>query len=286
MDKFLGHPSLYPKAYLEVPHSNTYAFTNNGSFTIEFLMNKATETYACNNVRPIIRKSGVFDLSFSSPCFSTSFMTISHPGGSTNIVYANFLGNNLYNRTVHVALTWSVQNLGNGNYSGSFKLYLNSRLALEDSYSYLDTFPNTNVNTPFEIAGRGDLNNILLDRHTTSFRIDQIAVYDKELSMDVIADHYSKIFPYEEMITNDFASNHWTFNDADSLTNFDIVPRIGSLYGKYKVDRSQIVRQQPGPPGIPLSSSATFQNRGCAQFISYIPGRIIWNSSNKFKLYV
>lgn len=263
-----SHPSLYPKAFLEVPHSLSYAFPRYGSFTVEFLFNKTPEP-VCGGNKPFIKKNGVFNINLNAACYSENLLNITHPGGSVSISFTNYLGSiNLYSKTIHFVLSWEVIDLGNSRYKGTATVYLNGRIVSEQVYNYLDTFPNTNIASPIEVAGLIDSNVILSDRHSSSFMIDQIAIYDKALSKDQIIDHYAKAFPYGEMVKKDFASNFWAFDDQDSLVSMVVEPSIGTWKGEYVGDRNQIVRRNLGPSSLLNASSCSFQNGGHVIFES------------------
>lgn len=260
------HPSQYPKAYLEIPHTTTYMFPRLGSFSIEFIIKKDYDNYGCGIIRPVMKKAGVFDIRFNFPCYGTILLEVFHPGGSTSI-NTSFLGQNLLGRTFHFCLVWSVVEIGANVYRGTARSYINARVATEQVYTYYDTFPNTNIVTPIEIGGVGGSANLSNDRNTSPLILDQIAVYDKAITQDQVANHYSKIFPYVEMLKNDFATNIWEFSDVDSLSNFTITPLVGNLSGEYIGVRSQnFIRQQPGPSTIPVSTSASFMGGGHAFF--------------------
>lgn len=270
-----AHPNQWAKAYLEIPHTISYSFPHYGSFSVELVFYKqfATDegtTSVTNTQRPIISKAGVFDAYFSFPYASPSYLVTTHPGGTSNIPLTNFKGNfGLIGNTIHYALVWDVVLENNGQYKGTARVYINSYLASEQSYTYFDVFPNTNVASPILIAGRAG-NNRLSDWHTSNFQIDQVGVYGRALSTDEVANHFSKIFPYDDMIKNEFCSNFWAFNDADSTISSAIVPSVGTLNGTYHGTRNyHYFRGVDGPSNLLGSKAAQFADGGMASFVVY-----------------
>lgn len=259
-----AHPSGYPKSYLEIPHSTAYSFPRLGSFTVEFLFN-ISSTGIPTGTFPMFVKSGVISIShvFTS---SSSYIAVTHPGGSYSLgsfpSSSNFVGGSLYNRKLHFAFVWEVQQSQNNQYTGIARIFINSRICSEQTYTYEDVFPNTNVATPITIAGTST------GYWRSAFNIDQIAVYDRPLSVDEIANHVAKAFPYDEYLKNDFASNIWPFDDQDSLVVFTISPYYGSLTGSYIGGRGRCIRNAPGPSGIYGARSCTFIDGGQAVFVS------------------
>lgn len=267
---FSGYPGNYPKAYLEIPHSSSYAFPHYGSFSVEFFMIKDSESdYGCEITRPLIRKGSVFNIYIDMPCYQEHNFKIYHPGGNTTVSFSNYLGKSLYGKLLHIVFTWEVVFSGNGNYTGTARFYINGRIASEQTYTYFDTFPNTNIAVPIEIAGRGDQNTLSSDRQTRGLRLDQIAIYDIAISPEMIATHWSKALPYSDFLSADFANNVWGFGDPDSLSDFVIHPSVGSWNGQYIGTRNQVVRYQDGPPNLLNYKSARFTDKGVAVFLAY-----------------
>jgi hypothetical protein len=270
------HPNQWAKAFLEVPNTISYSFPNNGNFSLEFIFYRQYSTdegltgYQ-GYERPIISKSGVFNVKFVHPYSSSAYLYVSHPGGNigTTIPLGNFKGTyDLIGNIIHFALTWEVKNTGGGHYQGIARVYINSYLMSEQIYEYLDTFPNTNLNTPIYIAGNTGSNR-QYDWHTSNFQMDQIAIYSRTLTEDEIANHFSKIMPYDEMIKAEFVNSYWPFDDNDSNVYFKIDPDVGSLYGDYVGTRgTHFQRGLDGPENLLGAKAAGFTDGGMAQFIS------------------
>jgi hypothetical protein len=272
---YADFPGGFPSAYLEVPHTSSYMFPRLGSFTVEFLAKKTSDGSRCGTTKNWISKANVFSVSLAYPCFGDSYLIITHPGGSATVLFTNFLGSiNLFSKTIHFVLTWKVEDIGGQTYRGTAIVYINGRIASSQTYTYLDNFPNTNFPTPIFIGSSPTSTGY----QVTSLLMDQVAIYDKALTGDQVANHYSKAFPYVKMIEYDFASNYWTFGDASSFVNTVIAPKLGTLSGKYVGgENSKIFRVQAGPPQIPNSISVRFQSGGSAvftyvsQYASYVP---------------
>lgn len=164
---------------------------------------------------------------------------------------------------------WEVVQENGGQYKGTARIYINSYLASEQTYTYFDVFPNTNVAQPILIAGRSG-NNRGSDYHTSNFQIDQVAIYDKALTTDEVANHFSKIFPYDDMVKYEFCSNFWPFSDPDSTISTTVVPTVGSLNGTYLGVRNfNYYRGVNGPDNLLGSKAAQFAEGGMASFIVY-----------------
>lgn len=77
-----------------------------------------------------------------------------------------------------------------------------------------------------------------------------------------MANHFSKIFPYDKMVTNEFVSNFWTFGDTDSTIDFTVRPTVGALNGTYLGVRNfNYFRGTNGPENLMGSKAAQFAER-------------------------
>lgn len=268
-----SHPNQWAKAYMEIPHTISYSFPRFGSFSVEFVFYKqytsdeGTSAYTSYS-RPVISKSGVFDIYFYVS-YNTANLTTVHPGGSTSVNLNNFKGSfDLIGNTIHYVLVWEVTQENGGQYKGVARTYINSYLATEQTYTYFDVFPITNVANPILIAGRAGSNRAT-DWHTSNFQIDQIAIYDKPLTTDEVANHFSKIFPYDTMVKYEFCDNFWPFDDADSTITTTVAPSVGSLFGTYLGTRNyNYYRGVNGPDNLLGAKAAQFAEGGMASFIS------------------
>jgi hypothetical protein len=268
-----AHPNQWAKTYLEVPHTLSYAFPRYGAFSVEFLFFKAsswdegTSAYS-SYTRPIISKSGVFDIYFSFPYSDRSRIIASTPAGNVTAYHDITTSYNLIGTVNHYVLVWENLLVDNGQYRGTASVYVNGYLVGTASQTYFDVFPNTNLNNPILIAGRTGSNR-QSDYHTSDFRLDQIAIYDRALSSDEVSNHFSKIFPYDKMIAHEFASSFWTFADTDSTIDFTVYPAVGGLQGTYLGVRNfNFHRGVDGPDNLMGSKAASFGDGGMASFIS------------------
>lgn len=248
-------------------------FLGAGSFSVEFLFYKAsysdegTSAYS-SFTRPIISKSGVFDIYFNFPSYGRAGIIASTPVGNVVAYYDIASSYNLIGTVNHYVLVWSNGLVNNGQYQGIASVYVNGYLAATLSQTYYDVFPNTNINAPILIAGRAG-NNRQSDFHTSNFQIDQIAIYDRALSADQVSNHFSKIFPYDKMIAHEFVSSFWTFADTDSTIDFTVHPEVGGLEGSYLGVRNfNFHRGVNGPDNLMGSKAASFGDGGMASFIS------------------
>lgn len=264
-----NHPSTYPKAFLEVPHSSSFQFPRNGSFTIEFMMNKHGESDYINRnpyssiTRPIIRKKNVLNIYYYSSWWSHSHdLFFVFPNN-------NSVGLNVgvwTNRNVYVVMIWDVKEVAPNEFRAIEKIFLDSRLIHYRENIYYEAPPNTNIASSWEIGGITENADHFSDRNTSPLYLDQIAIYDKALTDDEVAHHYKKIYEYDDMIINDRAADYFPFDEEDSLIDWTIRNRINGSNGTYVGNISTIRRAQPGPKNLPLSKSAHFSGNAIAYF--------------------
>lgn len=276
------YPLRFPSAGLRIDHSITYSFPNNGSFSIEFIAKKNTETsfsqlyphYACS--RPFIIKKGVFriELKWSTGLAATLYIT--HPGSTSPLTVPFYFFDdefltkfNLYEKTIHYVLTWKMDDLGFNQYTGTTNFYINGRNVATFTKNYDDIFPNTNVNNPFYVGIDPEGVALNSDRHCGYFYIDQIAVYQEALTSEQVSDHFTKIYPYIDVIKNEFAIYHWPMDDIETLENWICHEELATppLDGLYPNNSSMIVRGLSGPPELVTSYSALFRNNGALSII-------------------
>lgn len=267
------HPSIWAKTYLEVPHSSSFEFPNFGSFSVSFMMNKASHdentfrnytssTNTSTLTRPIIRKGLAFKLDHIDVWSGTDYLNVVYPAGT--ITYG--LPAAFYAKNNHVAFAWDVELDPNGFYSGIASLYVNGVLVSTASHTFLDTYPASNVSSPWEIAGTAaaggtDQN----DRQTSSLTLDQIAVYDFGLTQDDVCFLFKKTRSYENMINSHTPYYFYTMGDVESQTSTDMAEYNGSnLDARYVGGTAKVIRDQAGPKNIVDSTSTRFQQGGCA----------------------
>jgi len=270
------HPSIWAKTYLEVPHADSFQFPNYGSFSVTAMINKASNENTFRNyyssnwntntlTRPIIRKGLAFKLDYIDPWSGNDYLQVTYPAGTlTWNVYTDgtFFGKNMF-----VAFSWNVQQQPNGIYSATATLWVNGIVVATKSHTFLDTYPASNVSSPWEIAGTAAASpngNNYDDRQTSSLVLDQIAVYQDPLTDDDILFLFKKIRSYENMVIAHRPSQFWTLGDLESQTSNSMVPLVGSLTGKYLGGTARILRQQTGPTNIVNSSGTRFQAGGVA----------------------
>lgn len=257
-------PEIWPKAFIEVPHSDTFAFDkdpNFPAFTIEFMLKKTFETAYMQEynlvslTRPIIRKNQVFNMWWSTNYNEYNVLKCQFPTGNTGVVSAaSCTGNN----PAHIVITWKVSPGESSQFVATECVYVNGRLEYTASKTYDDTFPSCNVNSPFEIGGLINTASLHADRNTSSMQLDQIAVYETCLDKFAVARHYKKVFSYDKMVLVDGASNYWIMDDPDALSSWTAVNSTGGALGKYAGDIFTVKRGLPGPTNIPGSKSAMF----------------------------
>lgn len=277
----------YTKAFLEVPHSISYAFDK--EFSIEFMMNKATETqYIADNPystfdRPIIKKSQVFNMYYNRTYPSGSYFKIWFPSGNT----ASLDIDSLMDRNLHVVITWKVVSTGTNQYQSTERVYIDGRTYYSVTKNYLNSYPNINVNTPFEIAGTIS-GTYPAERQTAALYLDQISVFNKFLTPQMVGRHYKKIYAYDDMIINQWPANYWPLNDSDSLVSWTANNLAGG-YGsaEYYGNISNVNRSVAGPSTIPNAKAANFRTGGslfAGTSNTYGSPNLIMNTSGDYSI--
>lgn len=270
------HPSIWAKTYLEVPNSNSFQFPNFGSFSVSFMMNKASDETSFRNyyapsynyntlTRRIIRKGLAFELDYIDVWGGYDYLSCTYPAG--NITWNVYTDGTFYGNNVFVAFSWNVTQQPNGIYNGVATLWINGIVVATKSHTFTDTYPASNVSSSWEIAGSAVASvnpNNYDDRQTSSLQLDQIAVFQTAFVDDDVQFLNKKIRTYENTIISHRPYQMWTLSDQESTTNFSMAPLVGGLTGTYLGGNSKILRQQTGPTNIVNSSGTRFQNGGCA----------------------
>jgi hypothetical protein len=269
-----AHPDDgYAKAFLEVPHSSTFQFPRYGSFTLEFMMRKDNEgayhsRYNYRSfTRPIIFKSGVINIYYSTDWLNHNSFNFWFPSGQTKSINSS----GWEGRNIHVVVIWDVKQVQQGVYRAVEKIFFDARLMHNVTRTYYDSFPTTNIASPWEIGGliRAPINN-WDDRNTSPLYLDQIAVYDKALTNDQVGNHYKKIYEYNRMIINDRASDYFQMDEPDSLVEWVIRNSVDTNWnGEYIGNISTIKRGLPGPRNIPEAKAPYFSGNAMAYFRKY-----------------
>lgn len=270
------HPSIWAKTYLEVPHSSSFEFPNYGSFSVSLMMNKAVHDDAFRNyyssnwntntlTRPIIRKGLAFRLDYIDMWGGNDYLNVVYPAGS--MTWSVYNDGTFRNNDVFVAFSWNVTLQPNGIYTGIATLWVNGIVVATRAHTFLDTYPASNVSSPWEIAGTAAASpnpSNYDDRQTSSLQLDQIAVYQNALTDDDVMYLFKKTRSYENVLIAHRPSFVWTLSDLESPTNTTLASLVGNRPGNYLGGTSRIIRQQTGPTNILNASGARFQNGGCA----------------------
>lgn len=262
-------PQVWPKTYLNIASSPTYAFPDNGSFSVEFVFRKDTEdpwvswrsgiifTYP-EKISPIIRKSGVFTI-YTHWGSGGEYLTVQGPLASHDVSKTLI---DYQHNTVHCVLVWDVKQITPFQYIGTQSTYLNNILVHTTNQTYFsNTFPVTNNSSPIEIGGFTTLvgSSFQSDRNASRLYLDQVSIYNYGLDQDMVAYHYKKIYDYVNMITHEFPKFYWSMSDNEIANTNTAVAEVGgkdgTLYGGF-------VRSQSGPPTIPITSATRFTETG------------------------
>ena len=253
----LAPDSGWAKAYIEIPHSFTYSFPNNGEFTVELMFKKIPETGFINLVgnsniyrdftRQIFKKTNVCNVYYhrnyggvGGPRLIAQF-----PSGNT----ASLDWSIFENRTIHFCLVWGMKEALQGDFESTEMILADSKILYERHDTYNGSFPSTNFNTAWQIAGLNDSPTASFnDRQTSPLYIDQFAVYDRALTFTEVQNHYKKIYTYDDMIKNDRAVDFFPMNETNSLVDWRVLNSINNFHGVYY---GTIYNLNRGATGIP-----------------------------------
>jgi hypothetical protein len=285
-----GYPAMlgtwWPKTYLEIPNTSSFAFPNNGSFSVMLMYQKmgneqafrtfwqtyyAPGQYQYNNLyRTIITKGSYFNLFVENEWGSGSnILKCIGPDGVVLAVNMQNSGAD-HGDIKHIAYTWNVEvNLPTSKWKSTSSLYMNGILMSQSIKTYLDVYPNTNTAESFFIGGTPvapdrDYN----DRTTEDTRFDQLAVFNTVLSPYDVQFFYKKTLSYQNMLLARQPLWIVPFNDPEVPSNYGITALIGASGTAQGglTPSSTIQRQQPGPSNVPGSSATRFQNGAQAYF--------------------
>lgn len=250
--------SQYTKAYLEIPHSFTYAFPNYGSFTVEFMMKKSNENAfisasQASITRPIISKNNVISITYNRPWGLGGTFDFWFPSGNTCPLAENIF----LDKIRHLAVVWKIDQTQQNVYQSTEMIVVDGKIYYEHHQIYNGTFPNTNQNYPWLIAGTlGSGAPAYNDRNTSGLYLDQIAIYDISLTIDKIANHYKKIYSYDDMIVNDSPEDYFPLNEINNAGDWRVFNSMSGYHGSYFGSLITIDREAPAE-GLMLQGNAT-----------------------------
>lgn len=261
----VGLPQSWPKTYLTVGHTSAFSFPQRGSFSVELIFRKDSESqwitwknnYYVSKRSPVIRKTGVFDINTNFG-YGETYIQIVGPL-ATQTIQQSTLDFTAVN--VHLVLTWTVEQIAEFEFRGTQRVYANNRLLASSSRQYFDnTYPNTNLSVPIEIGGYSTVPSGSTehgDRNGSRLYIDQVSIYGYGLTHDQVSTHYKKIFSYRNMVINEKPDFFWDMADTDSANGIsaDIGGKNGTLYGSYTKGVS-------GPTKLPTTSAVLFNTSG------------------------
>jgi len=280
---YLG--TFWPKTYMEIPNSSSFAFPNLGSFSVMLMYYKSgietkfrqdSQTYLGaynydNLTRTIISK-GTFFVMYSETDWSSgiNWLKVVGPDGVTLSTQFNSSGA-MSGDYKHITYTWNVQpNLPTSKWISTSTLYVNGIQMAQSVKTYLDVYPNTNTADSFFIGGNPNAPTVdYNDRCTEDTRFDQIAVFQTALSAYDVQFFFKKTVTYQNLLYARFPSMVIPFNDPEVPNTYAIQSLTGDsgvCQGAAGAMTAYIQRQQPGPSNIPGSSSTLFQDGGMAMF--------------------
>lgn len=285
------HPSIWAKNFISIPHSSSFQFPDNGSYSLGFLYRKEQrdtifinwldETYPgdlyCGTSSPIIRKGLVLEITHEdNQCFGNNvnqlrFKYLRAPDGLTQqeFVYsfgttteglANMQDNN------HFFLTWDVRPTSGALFVGTMTIYHNAKIVHQNSFNYFSAPPVTNVSSPWELFGTGAAGgDTLIDRCKSPTTLDQLCVFDYALSHDEVSTLFKKTRTYKRLVITQGADRFYAMEDFDEAGTVVMADIVGGIDGEYfGISEGKVGRRFDGPSRIPESYSVQFTNSGMA----------------------
>lgn len=273
----------FPKAFITAANQNQYNFYDGssklGSFSIGFMMNKKSDESAFrtylqgisgpwtgNFRRNFVRKAGTCDIYYIDNYIGQDTLNFSSPGGVISVNIGDLL--TFYDREHLFVFSWDVVKTGTTTYTATARIYMDARIVAEQSWAYSNAvpLPDTNSASEWEIMGRNNYVTAahLDDRHTSPCYLDQFFVLSKALSHDEVGRLWKKTKTYAELVKYSNPHSFWKMEEDDSLVSTTMVATNGTS-GEYLGGIQKVIREQPGPPNIPVSRSVRFQDGGCAR---------------------
>lgn len=275
----LASPNRWPKAFIEVPHQDQYAFDqeepNFGSFAVNLMVMKASDEdqwrstemnhggpWTATLIRPLIRKENVFYIYYEDRYASSDRFIVQIPGNETMVMDVPSW---FYGQDNMLTLTWKVVEVNPGIYEGTATFYINGHIYLTNTRTFYDTFPPTNIATPIEIAGLiANGGTTHSDKMTSNTQFDQIALFPFSFSPDEVAFLYKKTRSYDNIMMTAQPRAYWPMTDAESATIVNMVDMSGYNNGVYLGGTSRVLREKSPPWNLVAGSSVQFLNGGCA----------------------
>lgn len=266
-------PNEWEKALIEIPHSSSFTFPDQGKFSVVWSSNKTEPqeatyrssvtpgSYDYNTLRrPIISKEGVFSVHHVYNFGAGNYFAIECPGNKNFQVP---MPSDYHGVDRLLSLVWETFIDENGDKIGTARFYIDSAMLGSQTFNYYDTWPIMNVPTPIYIGGTNGAYPNHGDRNTSNFQMDQISIFDKSLSGSQIGKLFKKTLQYQDMLKRSKPSNYWPMNDAeDPNTNVLFNAGSGSLTAKGLGGYTSFSRALPGPDQVLGGLSAQFINRG------------------------
>lgn len=298
-------PEYFGKSYLVVPHSSDFSFPNRGSYSLIFNFRKeerenlfrywrvTPEVNTASFSRPYIRKGTVIEIDtvdiWAHSGVTLSFKYLTGSTGGTTQTFNYSLSYDQMRESNHFVVSWDVKVGSSALYTATMTIYHNARIIHQATYDYFDTYPVTNVSSPWEILGDASVPGYNYeDRQVVMTSIDQFAVISRGLSHDEVSTLYKKSRSYIDMVIHQGATNFWAFND-DSIPHITTLKdlatgssrRDGRYYG---ISEGLVFRRMGGPDRIPGSFSAQFAQGACASVASDTYGSAPFNPGGDFTI--
>lgn len=272
------HPSLWAKNFVQVPHSNSFSFPNNGSYSFSFLFKREVRETAFrtwegnpqrNYTRAFIRKGLLLQIDtydqYNMNGVQLNFTYLIGSNNTTRRSFEYYMNETTMKMNNNFVVTWDVKAGNSALFTGVLKIYHNGKLIHTDTQNYFDTYPTTNISSPWEFGG-SDIGGgtSFLDRQVTPTYLDQIAVFQRALSEDEVVNLFKKTRTYKDLAITQGAEHFWALDDEDvaNLTSArDYVSGgVDGVY--YGISQQKVFRNNPGPERIPSAHAPIFVNGG------------------------
>lgn len=274
---FPSYSSIYPRSWIEIPHSVDYEFTE--GFSVEFMFRKNSLNYPEAGThlytRPLINKAGLFKVWLQTMRYSPTQIRFSFfDSESSKWIIDTFP----FNKETHVVMTYKVIQDPAGHY-GEGRVYMDGKELGMVTFDLTQESADMTVGTPLFLSNDPLASASLHQRQNTDpLFFDQVALYDYALLPEQVGRHWSKIYFFQNMVSRTpNIWRHWRLDesagDASPLVTDAIAGTQGTLYGL-------ATKERLGPSQITGSSGILFQDG--AQLV--FGGRGFFFNSNEYTI--
>lgn len=258
----LYNPFTYEKTLLEMFNNTQTDFTYD--YTVMMNFNKVHDLELQN--KTYNATTGRYDLSsttkttrrylFNKGSTIQAYFEHSLLGTFLVVVYPNSIQQyripditKFFGVTNHFTVTHRRVQRGSGLFYLERRAYINGETIISSDSSLISTVPTANNTAAWYFGGTNDVVdlNTLDDRQTTPLTLDQIALFDKCLSVTQVANLYKKTLEYINLIRNTRPRLHVPFDDRTLTGGLALkldtpATSVGSQYSAREPNTTRLVK--------------------------------------------